>query len=171
MATDAKIPQPHRSPPNARSVSVAGLEMIKRCVPFSATRRGTPGALQTIGYGHFLRPADAGLRVVDDALATQLLREDLRCIEIYLNATVRVLLEQHEFDALASLVFDVGMRTYERSFLRNAINAGDREEAGRLLMRWEMPGNTNPARRSAEAMLFLHGSGALVETTTTGQQP
>ena len=144
---------------NARAVSAAGLDLIKLVVPFHGVRHGVPGALQWIGYGHVLRPIeDAQLHVVSERLATQLLRDDLRCIEIYLNATVRVPLEQHEFDALASLVFDVGIRTYEHSFLRDAINRGDRTEAAILLMRWQTPDNVNHQRRCAEATMFLRGS-------------
>lgn len=155
MATDDKT---HRAAAlNAHAVSPAGLDLIKMAVPFCAQRSGAPGSLQTIGYGHVLRPGDVDLQLVTEEQATQLLREDLRCIEIYLNAAARVPLAQHEFDALVSLIFDVGILSYEHSFLRDAVNAGDRQEAARLLAAWATPDQANPVRRNAEATLFLRG--------------
>ena len=157
MAIDSTTFHVPLAPQNARSVSAAGLEMLKCFTPFCARRIGAPSALPLIGYGHVCRPGDTHLQTINELLATALLREDLRCIEIYLNAAVRVPLEQHEFDALASLVFDVGIRTYERSFLRDAINRGDRAEAASLLMHWVTPDNDNRFRRGAEATMFLRG--------------
>jgi lysozyme len=148
--------------PNALCVSPAGLELIKLYHRFCEQPRRAQSGFAEIGFGHVLRPIDDDLLWISVQHADTLLREDLRCVEIYLNATVRVVLEQREFDALASLVFDVGMLNFEHSTLRVMLNAGDKPGAADALRHWgahrvladDLPGR---ARRNAEATMFLRG--------------
>lgn len=158
MAIDHQAPPQH---PNALRVSALGLDLIKRFHLFSATPTRRPGKMLEIGYGHVLRPGDQDLTWVTERQATELLREDLRCVEIYLNASLRVPVRAHEFDALASLVFDVGMRVFERSELRARVNAGDRSGAFVELQHWGWQQRGEPEsscpRRNAEATLYLRG--------------
>lgn len=154
MAIDDQHPHPH---PNSLSVSVSGREQIKKFLPFDATPQLSAAGIWVIGYQHALRPIDQDLVQVDEALADHLLAEDLRCVEIYLNATVRVPLEQHEFDALVSLVFDVGMVTFEHSALRLHLNDGDKACIPEELRRfgWQRGRAVDDVfRREAEADLF-----------------
>jgi lysozyme len=152
------------SPANALRTSDQGIDLIKQYQVFLTTPRKAPCGLFEIGYGHVLRPVDQKLALVTERQAEQLLREDVRCFEIYLNATVRVPLKQHEFDALVSLVFDVGMLAFEHSPLRRLINDGHRPEAAQELRAWRGGpfGNRSAAchhrRRHDEARLFLHGT-------------
>lgn len=166
MATDAQTPPARPDPPNAYSVSAAGRDLIKSFSPFSASQAVAPFGLPVIGYQHVLRPGDMDITQIDEAHADALLQEDLLCIEIYLNATLRAPLQQHQFDALASLVFDEGMLRFEHSTLRNFLNAGHFEAAADALQHWgahrvyerDQPGR---ARRNAEATLFRRGCDAM----------
>jgi len=91
---------------------------------------------------------------------TGVVREDLRCFELYLSATAQTPLEQHEFDALVSLLFDVGILAFERSPLRALVNAGDKLAAADALRHWPTPEDdaARIARRRDEAEWFLYGS-------------
>lgn len=156
MATDDQSRTLH---PNSLSVSETGLELIKRFEPFLDTPQRAPSGMSVIGYRYVMRPADQDLIKMGEQDAHLLLREALRCIEIYINSSVRVALDQHEFDALASLVFDIGMGTFERSDLRAMLNAGDKAGAADALMHWVGPSSSDSLpRRNAEATLFLRGN-------------
>lgn len=164
MATDDQTPPARRRCQNSLSVSAAGRDLVKLFVAFSESPCLASSGLTEIGYRHVLRPGDDDLVRIDEAQADLLLRNDLRCVEIYLNATTRVPLEQHEFDALVSLVFDVGMFRFEHSRLRKLINSGDLEGGAQALQHWqeEFPSDELGAmRRNAEATLFRRGEVAI----------
>ena len=155
MATDDQSSKLH---PNSLSVSESGLDLIKRFDRFLDAPQRQPSGQSLIGYRYVMRPADQDLIRMGEKDADLLLREALRCIEIYLNSSVRVELDQHEFDALASLVFDVGMGTFDRSDLRAMLNRGDKAGAAYALQHWVGPSSADVRpRRNAEATLFLRG--------------
>lgn len=114
----------------------------------------------TIGYGH-IRTARPGQEITA-AEAELLLRDDLKRFERGVNELAyecRVCLRQHEFDALVSFAFNVGMKALEDSTLWARICAGRLEEAADEFLRWrfskgrELPGLVK--RRVAERSLFL----------------
>lgn len=148
--------QPTAARPHPRRTSPAGLALIRRFEHFSSTPFDHPSGLRAIGFGHVLRPGEQHLTRLTTDLATELLREDLRHIEIYLDATTPVPLAQHAFDALVSLIFDVGILTYERSRLRALIHAGNWPEAGLAFVLWGTAA-PRPYRRAAEATFFQRG--------------
>lgn len=145
------------------SIGEPGLRIIRYYDTFSAEPYLHRKGYHAIGYGHRIRGLD-GVAVVPPitrALAEELLRrEDLPMLELYLNATARVTLAQHEFDALCSLLFDVGIRAFERSELRAHLNAGDRPRVIDDFLRFdqhafgEPPNGDTRQRRRAECKLF-----------------
>lgn len=144
--------------------SANGLALIERFESFTRTPRTGSAGLMEIGYGHVLRSIDPAITLVDRQQAEALLAEDLRAYELYLQATIRGELSQHAFDALISLLWDVGILAFERSEIRQLINADKPQEAARLWRTWDgkpLPpreGPRNLERRHAEANLFLKGS-------------
>lgn len=151
--------------PNARSVSDAGLALIQRFERFSARPYPHPCGLPAIGYAHILRPVDQALsQGVSPDQARQLLREDVRVCEIYLNASTRVPLESHEFDALVSLLWDIGILEYERSTLREMLHTVCKPLVCTALQQYGLPAITRAdyrARREAEAAMFTRPGGSL----------
>lgn len=115
--------------PNNLRISDAGIALLKRFTPLQHTPRKASCGIDEIGYGHILRPVDHHLTLVNEAQAEQLMREDVRVLEIYLNSTFRVSLLPHQFDALISLIWDIGIVSFERSPIRAYINAGMFSEA------------------------------------------
>jgi len=145
--------------PNALRVSQAGLDLIKRFEGFSATVYPCPAGKPTIGYGHALKPGEAFPHPISQADATDLLAEDCRLAEIFINANVRARLAQHEFDALVCFVYNIGIGAFDRSTLRFFLNKGDRAAAANEFLRWNkakgIPVEGLTRRRMAEAKMFL----------------
>ena len=79
----------------------------------------------TIGIGHKIRPSDPYVKgtIISMDEANQLLKYDLRSTESAINADVNVPLSQNQFDALVSLVFNIGDHGFATSHLLRAINA------------------------------------------------
>lgn len=107
-----------------------------------------PAGLPTIGVGHLIRHGEmlAGLQIDgrrvpykdgisrEDAMA--LLDADLRWVESLLNSRLALPLAQCEFDALCSLVFNIGPRRFLESTLLECLNAGNREAVPAQFRRW-----------------------------------
>jgi|SRR6187399_227472 len=74
--------------------------------------------------------------------------------EMAVSSTVRVPLAQAQFDALASLVSDVGPKDFAQSLLIGKLNRGDRAGAAAEFGRWN--GEDTAVRRGAERALFIN---------------
>jgi lysozyme len=117
---------------------------------------GSGGEPWTIGVGHTggVKPSDTCTM----AQAMQWLKEDVQEAERHVNRLVKVELSQDQFDALVSLVFNIGGGNFERSTLLKKINARNFDGAAEEFPRWNraagkvMAGLTK--RRHAEQSLF-----------------
>jgi GH24 family phage-related lysozyme (muramidase) len=121
----------------------------------------------TIGYGHTSR---AGAPVVTPGMkiareqADEILSRDLRIFErgvAALLAKAKQPVEQHEFDALVDLAFNVGLGALKSSSLLRAYIAGDKAKAARKFMDWNKAGGRVvaglTARRRRNRDWFLTG--------------
>ena len=120
---------------------------------------GTGGEPWTIGVGH-----TGGVHLGDTCTEEQAmdwLRSDVRYAESAVEHLVKVPLDQGQFDALVSFVFNCGQGAFGQSTMLRLLNAGDYDGASRQFGRWnkagnqELPGLTR--RRAAEAKLFSTG--------------
>jgi len=142
-----------------------GIQLIKRWEGLRTTAYRDVGGLWTIGYGHLITDADSTLigRTISEAEAEQILRTDLNTAEAAVRNSITVPLAQHQFDALVSLVFNIGGGAFAGSTVRQRINTrapeSDTEEAWK---RWNkvgaqvVQGLVN--RRDAEWQLYSTGS-------------
>lgn len=171
-------------------VSREGLLLIKSFEGFRPRtvrrRDGTP----VIGYGH-VKSARPGATITETE-AELLLQYDLLPIVEAINSRVSIPLNQHQFDALASFIFSVGVQRFEGSDVLEQLNAGAPARAAEALSGW--PDRVQPAvdapyrRRSAERALFdaapdrpapldllltapVHGPGARTEASLEEGQP
>jgi lysozyme len=117
----------------------------------------TPHDVPTIGYGH-----TDGVKMGDTCTQEQadaFLEEDLRAAELAIECMVAVPLNQNQFDALVSFVFNVGAHAFETSTLLRLLNEGDYAGAANQFLVWrKQNGVTLPglvARRTKERALFL----------------
>ena len=144
------------TPSQRLKVSREGLLLIKSFEGFRprAVRR-RDGTL-VIGYGH-TKSARPGA-TISEAEAELLLQYDLLPIVEALNGRVAVSLNQHQFDALASFIFSVGVQRFEGSDVLEQLNAGAPARAAEALSGWpdrvQPPVDAPYRRRSAERALF-----------------
>ena len=152
--------------PNNLTTSPAGLALIKKHEGFRANVYLCPAGKPTIGYGHMLTRSEIGvLKLVSKAQAEALLLQDCRIAEIFINANVRVVLNQNQFDALVSFAFNLGVGALDRSTLLRVLNTGKYREAARQFLRWDKFKNPRTGklevakglfnRRAEESALFL----------------
>lgn len=94
----------------------------------------------TIGVGHTGKDVVPGMEISKEK-SRELLKLDLRRFENIVNKSINGTLKQHEFDALVSLAFNIGVSAFSKSTLVKRINAGadikDIEVAWKM---WRMGG-------------------------------
>lgn len=119
------------------TTSQRGLDLIKGFEKFAPNLYRCPAGKPTLGYGHVLRPSEKFTRVSLQQ-ADQLLRDDCKIVEIYLNAVnLPSPLNQNEFDALVSLAFNIGLGNFEKSTLLKRLREGDKPRAAAEFLRWD----------------------------------
>ena len=141
------------------NTSQQGIELIKKFegVRYQAYDDGV--GVWTIGVGH-TKGVVKGDKI-DDATVDKYLREDLESAEYAVNNLVKVELDQSQFDALVSLVFNIGSGAFSNSTLLKMLNKGKFDAAADQFLRWNLAGGKVllglTKRRIAERMLFLTG--------------
>ena len=112
--------------------------------------------LYTIGYGH-IGKVQKGQKITQ-AEADRLFSNDVAPIEKQLTADVPNV-SQHQFDALVSFCFNLGVSAYMGSTLRRKLKAGDKLGAANEFPKWCRANGKVVAglqrRRNAERAMFL----------------
>ncbi|MFW1970625.1 lysozyme [Acinetobacter bereziniae] len=115
----------------------------------------------TIGYGTTVINGVA-VKKGDTCTAEQAksyMAQDLKKFESTVNTTVKVPLNQNQFDALVSLTYNIGIGAFKSSTLLKKLNAKDYKGAAEQFPRWNRGGgrvlNGLIKRRKIEMELFL----------------
>jgi len=138
------------------NISQRGIDLIKNFEEFSPVPyRDAAG--WSIGYGHYMGP-NPTITNVDFAQAATLLGQDMsRAIRAIQN-DVTVSLNQNQFDALTSLIYNIGANAFANSTLLKKLNSGDYAGAAAQFDVWnKSSGSVNQtlvARRASERALF-----------------
>lgn len=139
-------------------ISESGIELIKRFEGFSACVYEDVAGLKTIGYGHCLTSEEDYSEISEDE-AEGLLLEDIAEAEECINNLVDAPLTQNQFDALVSLVFNIGSRAFQNSTLLRSLNQENYEAVGKQWDRWVYAAGKRvrglELRRMEEKTLFL----------------
>src|SRR5574343_1848938 len=98
-----------------------GIELIKHFEGFRSYPYQCQAGVWTVGYGH-TRGVTQDTPPVNSVLAEALLVQDLRNSERCVNNLTHVELNQQQFDALVSFVFNLGGGAFQRSKLRMKLN-------------------------------------------------
>lgn len=116
----------------------------------------------TIGYGTIRYPNGTRVKRGDKITleqAEQYLRHDLSNFEDTVNSLVKVPLTQNQFDALTSLVYNIGSSAFSKSTLLKKLNAKDYKGAADQFLVWNKAGGRTLQglinRRTKERQLFL----------------
>ncbi len=116
-----------------------------------------PALIWTIGYGHTgnVKKGDK----ITEVQAETLLTIDLQKFENAINTAVKAPLNQNQFDALVSFVYNIGIGAFKTSTLLKHLNASEYGLAAVQFERWNkshgkiLSGLTR--RRKAEKELFI----------------
>ncbi|HEX3364774.1 lysozyme [Phenylobacterium sp.] len=141
--------------------SRTALELIKRFEGYRQTAAQLPDGRWTIGHGHTLTARQGAEVSGDDAEA--LLLYDLIGVGHALNEAVFTPLNQNQFDALASFVFNIGLDSFHQSGVLKRLNEGAVIQAACEMELWRKANvggeriviDALVRRRSVEKTLFL----------------
>ena len=106
--------------------SPKGISLIKEFEGLRLKAYKCPGGVWTIGYGH-----TAGVKpgiVITKAQAEEYLKADLIAFERYLNG-LGLALNQNQFDALVSFIYNVGTGNFSNSTLLRKVRANPQENS------------------------------------------
>ena len=138
------------------SISPAGIALIQAHEGLRLTAYRDAGVVWTIGYGS-TGGVRRGMTITRDQAVLRLYH-DVDDAEATVNNRVTVPLSQSQFDALVSLVFNIGGGAFRKSTLLQKLNAGDYAGASNEFMRWiKAKGRVLGGlvtRRAAERALF-----------------
>ena len=135
-----------------------GLEMIKHFEGLELNAYKCAAGVWTIGYGH-TKGVQEGM-VISEETANEMLVEELKEYENYINTLVTVELNQNQFDAMVSWVYNLCSSNLQARTLLKVLNAGNYEGVPEQIMRWNKAGGRVleglTRRRQAEADLFAN---------------
>ena len=136
--------------------SEKGLNLIKKYEGLRLKAYKCPAGVWTIGYGH-----TKGVKqndTITEAQAVELLLRDVLDCEGVINRLVKKTLNQGQFDACISFIFNLGAGNFQRSTLLRKINQDDFAGASREFSRWIYSGgkilNGLKKRREEEKQLL-----------------
>jgi lysozyme len=144
-------------------INKEGVELIESFEGFSSKPYKDVAGIWTIGVGSIY--GVNGKRVKSDhhyitkEEALQLMKRDLKRTEVRITELVKVPVNQNQFAALCSFVYNVGSGAFQRSTARMKLNRGNYEGCADEFLRWKYAGKRAiPGllrRRKAERELFL----------------
>ena len=106
--------------------SPKGIALIKEFEGLRLKAYKCPGGVWTIGYGH-----TAGVKpgmVITEAQAEEYLKANLIAFERYLNG-LGLALNQNQFDALISFIYNVGTGNFSNSTLLRKVRANPQDNS------------------------------------------
>lgn len=137
--------------------SNAAIDLIKRYEGCELEAYLDSHGKWAVGYGQTGKHITPGLRILQSE-ADQWLKNHVAQLQDDITELVSVPLTQQQFDALVSLVYNIGIGAFARSTLLKKLNQQHYDEAASQLLRWDhsqgvqLPGLAN--RRAAEYRLF-----------------
>lgn len=136
-------------------ISNNGLDLIKHFEGLRLKAYKDPIGIWTIGYGH-IKLAKEGM-VITEREANAMLEHEIEEYEGYINKR-NLCLNQNQFDALVSWVYNLGPANLVSSTLLKRLNSNDYWDVPKQIKRWNRGGGKVLAglvrRRNAEALLF-----------------
>lgn len=150
--------------------SYKAVELIKEFEGFSKRPYLCPAGYWTIGYGRVLTPEEIAIKdkliTTEEAETIYVIKKlflDYRIISPFVRRSLHYL----SWDAIMSLVYNIGTKRFLASTLLRKINYNQLEEAGDQFLRWiyaggkVLPGLVK--RRKKEREIFLEGVKCLMQ--------
>ena len=123
------------------NVSKAGIALIKHFEGVCSRPYKCAAGLWTIGIGHLIGDGkqlpDSYNKTFTEREIDELLKSDLKRFELGVSKMLpNVPLRQCEFDCLVSFAFNLGLGTFQRSTLRQALLRGNKTAAMESLVKY-----------------------------------
>lgn len=143
-------------------ISNSGYDLIRSFEGFKTKAYLDTGGVWTIGYGTIKYPNGLSVKSGDACTKDQAetwLKNDCKWVDACLDKLVKSQINQNQFDALASFVYNIGETAFANSTMLAHINRGDALSAANQFDRWVfdngkmIQGLAN--RRKQEKILFL----------------
>ena len=145
-----------------RQIGQKGLDLIKRFEGLYLRSYKCPAGVWTIGYGTIKYPNGVTVKQGDTCTQGQAnlwLMNDCKWVDACLDKHIKVKLNQNQFDALASFVYNVGETAFVKSTMLTLINQSKFGLAANQFDRWIYDNgkviNGLVNRRAKEKLLFL----------------
>lgn len=140
-------------------INKAGIQIIKESETLRTKAYRCPSGIPTIGWGHIKSVLIT--MTCSEAEAENWLAEDIEWAERVVRMKVDVPLNENQFSALVSFVFNVGVTNFISSTLLRLLNEGLYESAPTELRKWiygrdrlgkkiQLPGLVTRRNREAE---------------------
>jgi len=151
-------------------ISKQGLDLIKKFEGFRAKMYNDPVGHCTIGYGTLLHHGNCNgdpseqpyVNGITEDKAVELVKAETGRFQKTIHDTVKVDLNQNQFDALVSFTYNVGPGAFSQSTLLKVLNEGKYDAVPAEIKKWtkgrlngqlvDLPGLVT--RRNEEAALF-----------------
>ena len=124
-------------------VSQKCIDLIKRYEGFISKTYVCPAGYKTIGFGH----RTDEMTTITEPEAENLLKKDLKKFESKLNFSLEhdnVILNQNQFDACISFIFNLGFSAFIFSTLYKKLKQGDYAGASEEFTKWVYITKTDP---------------------------
>ena len=123
------------------NVSERGIKLIKHHEGVRNRPYRCPAGLWTVGVGHLIGDGKSLPKSWDRLFTKEeidgILKRDLRRFELGVHKMLpNMFLRQHEFDALVSFCFNLGLGCFQRSTIRQALLRGDKKAAMESLLKY-----------------------------------
>lgn len=148
--------------PSGMTTSTTGINLISSFEDTKLQAYDDGVGVWTIGTGTTVYPNGKKVKEGDTctlAQAKTYFAHDLKRFESSVNNLVKVPLSQNQFDALVSLVYNIGQTAFSKSTLLKKLNAKDYTGAADQFLVWNRAGGKVMKglvrRREAERALFL----------------
>lgn len=142
-------------------INILGLKICSDSEGLSLKAYVCPGGVVTIGKGTTKYPNGSPIRMGDmitRQMADEYLARDCAHAESIVIKKVEVDLNENQFSALVSLVYNIGSGNFGKSTLLKKLNAGDYTEASKQFLVWRKAGGKIlkglEIRRAKEKELF-----------------
>ncbi|HDX4395659.1 TPA: lysozyme [Enterobacter bugandensis] len=142
-------------------ISRRGIDFIRQEEGERLTTYEDPRGILTIGVGHTGEvnniPVSVGMTITPEQ-SVALLKDDLAWVENTLASSVTTQLTQNQYDALCSLIFNIGPTAFRQSTLLKLLNQGHFSAAADEFLKWRKAGGDPDIllpRRQRERAYFL----------------
>ena len=119
-----------------RHITPFCLSLIKQFEGFSAHPYLDENDGYTIGYGHLIKPGEVIKAPLSDEGGEALLKKDVTWAEKAITRYTKVSLNNGQFDALVSFIFNIGTVAFKASTLLKRVNSEEHKSVPYELRRW-----------------------------------